>query len=203
MFPRWSLLIILNAVVFITAFKLLGDQMIRYYQNAEAAVPVTLEDTSGSAITSVAYTSVTATVLKADLTNGSATPSGSTKWIDLSSAVGGDFASKGEYILKIAASLTDVPGMLLYFVNAGAAKVYRGMIEIVTYKEADIYPVVDRTRKLTEGRWKLIRTGAGANTMNIYAPDGTTILQTYNVLNDLGNPDADKPYERVPTISFP
>ena len=46
---------------------------------------------------------------------------------------------------------------------------------------------------LLYGRWEIYTTGANANQLLMYAPDNTTVIATFNLLDINGNPTASAP----------
>lgn len=61
-----------------------------------------------------------------------------------------------------------------------------------------VFANLEIIRKIETNRWKIITTGGGANTMVIYADDGTTPLLTFNLYDSSGVPTYTNPYERLP-----
>lgn len=54
---------------------------------------------------------------------------------------------------------------------------------------------IDRILDLTEGRWKIDKI---LKQMICYKTDGVTEVRRFNLYNDLGNPDVDSVFDKVP-----
>lgn len=49
------------------------------------------------------------------------------------------------------------------------------------------------------GKWQVYTTGPNANQLILYAPDGVTVIQKFNLLDSSGNPTFSSPFQRIPT----
>lgn len=63
--------------------------------------------------------------------------------------------------------------------------------------------VITRIQLLKEGRWKLFTTGPDANRIVLYAADGTTVLQKWDLFDSAGAPSSSELFERVPVLAIP
>jgi len=172
--------------------------MIEIKSGQDCWVPVRLVDSAGTAITGVVFGSVSVSVRAADTgAVDSYTPT-SGQWLE---ATSGAFASTGVYHLIIPGTITLPQGVVTYAVAAGSAVTYVGAVKSVAYEESDTYV---RMRQLQEGRWKIHTSGADANRLVLYASDGVTAIQKWDLKDAGGSATAgSNVFERVPTMSIP
>lgn len=60
-----------------------------------------------------------------------------------------------------------------------------------------------RIRRILEGQWEIHTTGPFANMMSLYAPDGVTVFQRYELYNKDGVASVSDIFKRVPTLPIP
>jgi len=58
-------------------------------------------------------------------------------------------------------------------------------------------------RRLMEGRWKIFTTGPDSNKLVLYSNDGSTVLQKWDLKDNLGSPTSVNIFERVPETPIP
>jgi hypothetical protein len=63
-----------------------------------------------------------------------------------------------------------------------------------------VFAYAQRASRLLEGRWKI---DTGTNKLTIYAPDGTTPLQSYDLKDNAGAASSTLIYERAPEDAVP
>lgn len=173
--------------------------MIEIKSGTDCWVPVRLLDGAGAAVTGVAYGSVTVSIRAADYGSVDTYTPTITQWLESTS---GAFASTGVYSLIIPGSTIDIPqGPVVYAVSVAGAVTYVGAVKSVSYEESDTYL---RMRVLQEGRWKIHTTGGDANRLVLYAADGVTPIQKWDLKDSTGTATAGVDvFERVPTMSIP
>lgn len=166
--------------------------MIEYKQNTAARVPVRLFNSiTGLPETGVPFGSVSVTVEDAagSLTNFSPTAP------DWEEKTTGAFSGQGKYTLVLPSTLLASAGPLTYAVAAAATKGYIGFVKVIANEEAETNVAVLRVLDLTEGRWKVDKV---AKQLILYKPDGVTLLRRFNLYNDVGSPDVDIVFDKVP-----
>jgi hypothetical protein len=174
--------------------------MIEYKQGVTAKVPVRLLDTSGSGVTGVLVGAISVTVVKSDGTVQNVTPAGG-DWTEITT---GAFNGTGMYELQLSgSSFLNITGAFTYAVANASAKTYLGTVKIVAYEEVDTKAVVDRLRRLNEGRWKIFTAGGDANRLVLFDSDGTSVLQKWDLKDQSGSATTTNVFERVPTVSIP
>lgn len=174
--------------------------MLEFKQNTARFAPVRLFNAAGDPITGMAYTGVTAYVQKADGTTASFAV-GASDWVE---ATAGSFAGTGVYAVRIAAGVLDQTGMLNYAIAAVGCVTYVGAVKVVANEEVDTYTTVERLQVIAEGRWKIHTSGGDANRLVLYAADGVTPIQRWDLKDKNGNATAGPDVmERVPVDAIP
>lgn len=172
--------------------------MIEIKSGVDNLVPVRLLDVSGVAVTGVAFGSVTVSVRAADTGAVDTYTPTTLQWTEVTS---GAFAGTGVYNLTIPSTITLPQGSTIYAVSASGAVTYVGAVKAVAYEESDTYV---RMRQLQEGRWKIHTSGGDANRLVLYASDGTTPIQKWDLKDSSGAASSGaNVYERVPVLSIP
>jgi hypothetical protein len=62
---------------------------------------------------------------------------------------------------------------------------------------------VYRIQQLKEGHWKIFTSGGDANRLVLYAADGTTVLQKWDLKNAAGAASSAEVFERIPVLAVP
>lgn len=173
--------------------------MLEYKQNLDARVAVRLLDLSGNPVVGAGYGTISATIEKSDGTTVNMTMS-ALNWIEVTS---GAFNGLGKYDLVIPASMVNTTGILVFAVTGPSSSKFIGVCKIVANEEADTYAKVARIQVLKEGRWKTFTSGPDANRLVLYAADGTTVLQKWDLKNSAGTASTNDVSERIPVLSIP
>lgn len=150
---------------------------------------------SGEPLDGVLYSDVTVRVVYADNSWQEYTPAMS-DWIAVDAGIA---SGSGTYLHQFLPN--PVPGIFLYIVKSTTSRHFVGSIKIIEYDNDDTYV---RMRQLQEGRWKIHTTGPDANRLVLYASDGTTAIQKWDLKDSSGAATAGVDvFERVPTEPIP
>jgi hypothetical protein len=197
--------------------------MIEFKKDTILRLPVLMKTSTGDPVVNIASAQVTVTIEKADGTLVDFFPS-VLQWIQVSQ---GAFNAVGKYTLLLPASFADQAGILTYAVGVSTAKTYIGVVKLVANEEVDTKTTVDalrtdyttaRAAKLDSietntsalaaqiqdlldyqaGKWEIKTTGADANRLILYRPDGVTVLKKFDLKNANGDPTFVNPFQRVP-----
>jgi hypothetical protein len=103
-----------------------------------AYLPVRFFDQNGLPLSGVSYTSVSATLLRADNTSIIVSPASSSDFFEITF---GDFAGSGVYFLRVLGASFGVNGIVSYAVSTSVvgAKKHVGVLNIVAQVENDTY----------------------------------------------------------------
>jgi len=182
--------------------------MIQFKQSQDATVLVRLVDFMGTPRLGVAFGSVVCTVVKADGTTSTFTPT-SPQW----TARNADgFFNSGCYTLIIPAAQTGVVGVLELGVSVSGCQNYVAQYLVVSEDSADVYDKLvvvegkvddikvdtEYLAKVEQGRWKIFTTGPDANRLVLYDLDGTTVLKKFDLKDSSGSATTTSVFERVP-----
>ena len=186
--------------------------MIEIKKGASSRVPVRLFDSSsGLPVAGKTYVEVSVSVEHGD---GTVTVMGSPPTLDWAEVTSGDFAGTGKYTLILASPYTSVVGCLVYAVAGTGLKTYLGAVKVVDNEEVDTFSLIgapasgtiagdlvsaatklQRILDINEGRWKLDKV---AKQLIIYKIDGVTEIRRFDLYNDLGIPDVEVVFDKVP-----
>lgn len=193
--------------------------MIEFKQSVARWAPVRIfSSTTGLPVSGLAFGSMTGAVQKADGTTATFTITIS----DWAEATTGAWANAGTYMVLLPAAALSQTGVLSYAIASSGNVTFVGSVKVVANEEVDTYtrvgaPVgasisadiaavdatVERLQLLKEGRWKIFTSGIDANRLVLYAADGTTPIQKWDLKNNAGAASSSEVYERVPTMSIP
>lgn len=152
----------------------------------------------------VIFSEVTCAIWKADKSVVTFSPAVG-DWQEVTT---GAFAGKGFYSIALPAGSLDVLGPLAFAIEVAGTTGYVGSVKVgadaseiqstaaaIQGDTATIITTTTRTLDICEGRWKIDKP---SKQMIFYKLDGVTEVQRYNLFNDLGLPDADVVFDRVP-----
>jgi len=166
--------------------------MIEYKKSVAARVPVRLfSSITGLPVTGALFSDVSVTVENATGTMTNFSPT-SLDWEEKST---GAFGGQGKYTLTLPSSYLATVGSLAYAVAATDVRTYIGLIKVIANEEAETNVAVLRVLDLNEGRWKVDKI---AKQLKLYKPDGVTLLRAFNLYDDLGSPNVDVVFDKVP-----
>jgi hypothetical protein len=172
--------------------------MIEIKRGQDNWVPVRMLDSGGAPITGIVFGSVSVSVRSADAGALVTYAPTTGQWAPVDT---GAFAGTGVYNLVIPSSVAYAEGSVTYAVGVSGARTYIGAVKGVTYIESDTYV---RMRELQEGRWKIWTSGADANRLVLYAGDGVTAIQKWDLKDSSGTATAGvNVFERVPVLTVP
>jgi hypothetical protein len=150
---------------------------------------------TGLPLDGVIYSDVTIRIVYSDWTEFEYTPN----IADWSAVDSGIAAGSGTYLYQFLPN--PVPGIFMYIVKSTNSRHFVGSIKITSYDNDDTYV---RMRQVQEGRWKIHTTGPDANRLVLYAADGTTAIQKWDLKDSAGAATAGVDvFERVPTEPIP
>lgn len=126
--------------------------MIDYKNSVTAFLPVRFLDVTGRPVAGIAFGSVTATVVHADLTTTDITPASGSDFVELTGVSFGPFTDAGCYMLKAPGASVAVNGALLYAVATSVPNVptHIGAVDTVQYFESDTYAQVALVKAKTD-----------------------------------------------------
>lgn len=82
--------------------------------------------------------------------------------------------------------------------NPGSVARYVRPEDFNTDALPDMQDLIEAIKDYQEGKWRIFTTGPDANRLVIYAPDGTTVLKKYDLLDSAGDPTYTSPFSRIP-----
>jgi len=184
--------------------------MIDYKVNVTTLVPVRLLDASSNPVPGVVFSQVTVSGVHSDGSTFTFSPS-AIQWTEVTT---GAFLNQGVYTAQIPGTNMNVVGMFVYAisVSASAAKAFIGTGKIIAADwdsiDATISSRADQItatqlRRLAEGRWKIWTVGPDTNRLVMYSADGSSVLQKWNLFDNLGIPTVTNIFERVPVNAIP
>jgi hypothetical protein len=105
----------------------------------------------------------------------------------------------GWYTLQFTIGELDTLPVLGFVVSATGVTQFNDLIEIVANLNSDVYYHAQRSHWISEGHWKI---DTAANQLVMYAPDGVSVIQRFNLTNRTGLPTATNIFERSPVNAF-
>jgi len=165
---------------------------------------------SSNPVPGVVNTKVTVSGLNSDGSTFTFSPT-APQWTEITT---GAFLNQGVYTVQIAGANMNVVGMLVYVigVSGSAAKAFVGTGKIIaadwdsidaTMSSRADQVTATQLRRLAEGRWKIWTTGPDINRLVMYSADGSSVLQKWNLFDNLGIATVTNIFERVPVNAIP
>lgn len=158
----------------------------------ELRLVVRLTDSStGAPVPLMPSNAVQVTVLRADGTCETLTPSGG-MWLEVTTD---NFAGTGTYVLLLPASTTTVAGELSYIIKVPTCSVVFGDVEVVAHSAEETYA---NTRELHAATFGKMSINTSTKRMTLFELDGITVLATFELQDESGVPSALRPFRRIP-----
>jgi hypothetical protein len=161
--------------------------VLEFKYNQQLRLPVRMMNATGDPLFGITFSQIEVTIEKADGTLVDFVPNGSQFFQVTQTA----FADAGKYTLILPASFCDQIGLLVYAIANASARTYLGTVKLLANEQSE-------THEHLTGKWEIFTSGPDENRLVLYRPDGSTVLQKYNLHDKDGAPTSITPYRRTP-----